>query len=401
MSPFRRRSTWVVIALGLALSGSALWSTRSRAVTTVPSSRKDLEHRIVATGRVLAPARIQVSSLAAGLVVSVGPSLGQHVDVGDLLVQLDDSEARAALSQARASVEQARARVSQVSGVGKELANQSLLQAQSQLDKAQADFNRTQQLAASGAVPPTELENVRRALDVARAQRAAAAAQFAGTTGSDARLASGGLLQAEAQRAGAEVRLSQLRLLATSAGTVLARAVEPGDVVTPGKTLLTLAADGDMQLSFQADERNLSAIALGQRARASADAFPATEFDAEVAYIAPSIDPQRGTVEVRLKVPKRPAFLRADMTVSVDLLVATHPRALVVPSEAVRGATSPSPHVWMVEGGRLKKQAVDVGIVGEGAVEILSGVSEGAELALPEGKPFSEGQKVRATRKAP
>ena len=61
-----------------------------------------------------------------------------------------------------------------------------------------------------------------------------------------------------------------------------------------------MAADGDVQLVFQPDERNLAWIRLGQKARASADAYPQQVFDAEVSYIAPSIDPQRGSVEVRL-----------------------------------------------------------------------------------------------------
>lgn len=393
------------LALVVALSAGGAYAALSRGVrvTTVVAEKKDLEHRIVASGRVLAPSRVTVSATASGLVVSVGAELGQHVDTGKLLVQIDDKEARAQLAQAGAAVEQARARVSQLRSVGAVVANQSLTQAQTNLDKAQADYDRTQKLAAQGAVAAVELDTVKRALELAKAQKAAAEAQSLGSspTGADTRVTSSALLQAEAQRAGAEVRLSQLRILATSPGTVLTRAVEPGDVVQPGRALFTIAADGDEQLTFQADERNLSAIALGQKALASADAFPNESFEAETSYIAPSIDPQRGTVEVRLRVPKPPKYLLPDMTVSIDLLVASKKDVLVVPTEAVRGAATPTPWVLAVEGGKAHRRDVKLGITGEGTTEIVSGLEPGTELVVPDGRVVPEGKRVTATRKEP
>lgn len=398
-----KKAAAIVLVLALAGGGAYAAASRGVRVTTVVAEKKDLEHRIVASGRVLAPSRVTVSATASGLVVSVGAELGQHVDTGKLLVQIDDKEARAQLAQAAAAVEQARARVSQLRSVGAVVANQSLTQAQTNLDKAQADYDRTQKLAAQGAVAAVELDTVKRALELAKAQKAAAEAQSLGSspTGADTRVTSSALLQAEAQRAGAEVRLSQLRILATSPGTVLTRAVEPGDVVQPGRALFTIAADGDEQLTFQADERNLSAIALGQKALASADAFPNESFEAETSYIAPSIDPQRGTVEVRLRVPKPPKYLLPDMTVSIDLLVASKKDVLVVPTEAVRGAATPTPWVLAVEGGKAHRRDVKLGITGEGTTEIVSGLEPGTELVVPDGRVVPEGKRVTATRKEP
>ena len=82
--------------------------------------------------------------------------------------------------------------------------------------------------------------------------------------------------------------------------------------MTPARPLLTMAVDAAAQIVFSPDEKNLATIAVGQRARASADAFPRDAFDAEVAWIAPAVDPQRGSVEVRLRVPSPPPFLRPD-----------------------------------------------------------------------------------------
>lgn len=399
------KRSWIVGVALLVASATALVVVRERgvAVGTVVVARRDLDHRVVAIGRVLSPSKVNVSATTSGLVVAVGAALGQHVKTGDLLVQIDDAEARAALAQAKASVVSAEARVSQLRHVGAIVANEGLAQAQSNLDKAEADYARAQKLAASGGMPAAELENAHRALDLARAQKNASQAQqvAAAPAGADSRVALGALMQAEAQRSAAEVRLAQTRLLATNPSTVLARMVEPGDVVQPGRNLLTLAVDGDVLLSFQADERNLASLSLGQKAMASADAFPNETFPAEVAYVAPSIDPQRGTVEVRLRVPSPPAYLRPDMTVSIDLLLASKARALVVASEAVRGAATPTPWVLAVVDGKAVRKSVRLGVTGEGATEILEGLGENDELVVPNGTEVPIGRRVRPTRKEP
>jgi HlyD family secretion protein len=208
------------------------------------------------------------------------------------------------------------------------------------------------------------------------------------------------LLESQARLAGAMVRLEQTRLLAPQSGIILSRAVEPGDTIQPGATLLVLAADGETQLVIEPDERNLAWIRPGQPARASADAFPREVFDAQVDYIAPAIDRERGSIEVRLRVPEPPVFLKPDMTVSVDLTVASKRRALTVPSDAVRGAATTAPWVPVVVGGRIVRKSVTLGIRGEGHSEIASGLDEGAEVVVSTDVTLVDGQRVRVLRRA-
>jgi HlyD family secretion protein len=386
----------------LAGGGALLVQARGTAVPTTVAVRGDLEQHIVASGRVMPPARITVAANVAGLVVVVGAVEGQHVKRGELLVQIDDAEERAQVTQANAAVEQARAKVDQLRRVGAIVASQGLNQAQANLDKAQADYDRTKGLAASKAVPEIEVENAQRALDVARAQKNAAEAQQLGAApmGADSRVALSALLQAQAQLAGAEVRLAETRIKAAHDGVVLTRSVEAGDTVQPGRALMTMATDGDVELVFQPDERSLATIALGQHARASADAFPQDVFDADVSYIAPSVDPARGTIEVRLRCPAPPSFLKPDMTVSIDLTVAAKKDALIVRSEAVHGLATPAPWVLVAEGGRAARKDVKLGIQGDGSLEVASGIEPGATVILPDGRDVRPGQRVRATSAA-
>ncbi len=367
-------------------------------------ARQDLEQHLVANGRVRVPTRVQISAQSAGLVLAVMVREGQRVKAGDLLVRLDDAGALAAVAQARGAVGQARARVQRLRGVGTVVATEGLRQARTKLERAQADLERAQGLAASGAISQSELDDARSAADLSRAQATIAEAEQRASTasGADSLDVLTALFQAEAELEAATVRLTQTSLVALQDGVVLTRSVEPGDVAQPSLPLLVLAAGAeDAQIVLQFDERNLAAIALGQPARASADAYPRQIFDATVSYIAPSIDPARGSVEVRLRVANAPAFFKPDMTVSADLLVASHKGVLTLPSEAVRAMATPAPWLLAVEGGRVVRKAVTLGLRGEGTVEIASGLAEGAEVIVPDGRPLRAGQRVRAARGKP
>ncbi|HEU4727075.1 MAG TPA: efflux RND transporter periplasmic adaptor subunit [Kofleriaceae bacterium] len=396
----RRPDFWIAAALLVATAGVLLLRARGPVVRMVIAERRDLEQHLVASGRVRVPMRVQIAAQLSGLVVAVGAIEGQRVKAGDLLVQLDDSTQRASVAQAEAAVKQAQARVDQLRRVGAIVATESLRQTETNLAKAELELQRTARLAQSGAVAAVELENAQRAVDIAQAQRNAAQAQQVASApmGADSRVALTALLQVQAQLAGARAQLAQTRIVALHGGTVLARSVEPGDVVQPSRTLLEVAADSDTELVFDPDERNLAWIRIGQLAKASADAFPQQVFDARVSYIAPSIDPQRGSVEVQLDVPRPPAFLKPDMTVSIDLTIAARPNALTVPSEVVHGAATATPWVQLVERDRVVRRDVKLGIRGEGAIEIEDGIPDGSEVIVPDGRQLPSGARVRAER---
>ena len=86
------------------------------------------------------------------------------------------------------------------------------------------------------------------------------------------------------------------------------------------------------------------------------------------------------------------------MTVSVDLTVARRPAATTLTSEAVRGATSPTPYVLLVRDGRVQRQEVTLGIRGEGSIEITTGLEPGLEVIVPDGTVVQPNQRVRPSR---
>lgn len=397
-----KRTAWVAAGVGcallLAVAGLAVLRALGPRVSAIPAVRRQLVQTIIVSGRVLPPSRISVGSMVAGVVRSVMVKEGAHVAAGELLVQLDDTEAQAAVAMARAGLGQARARLRQLKHITAPVARQAHLQADANLELARLSFERQAALVHKGGAPAAQLDEARRALAIAQSQHDAtgAQAQGSGPHGAEHALAVAAYAQAAAGVAQAEARAAQSHITAATAATVLTRAVEPGDLVQPGRTMLVLARDGETLLSVQPDEKNLAELRLHQSALASADAFPQQHFAAVVSYIAPSVDPQRGTVEVRFTVAEPPPYLRPDMTVSVNIEVGRRPAALVVPKEAVQELSAEASWVFVLREGRLEKRRVELGLRDERVVELRSGLADGEQVVLPRGAALKSGQRVRA-----
>ncbi|WP_157090436.1 efflux RND transporter periplasmic adaptor subunit, partial [Polaromonas jejuensis] len=176
---------------------------------------------------------------------------------------------------------------------------------------------------------------------------------------------------------------------------VLSRTVEPGQIVQPGAALLSLALSGPTQLVAQVDERFLDQLQTGQKAAVLADAFAGQPFAAQVLSIAPAVDAQRGAIEVKLALTQEaPAFLREDMTLSVEVETARRDRALVLPLTALHApSTNSAATVLVAEGGRAQARPVRLGLRTLGAVEVLEGVREGEAVLL--GGEVQAGDRVR------
>lgn len=392
----RSRLRLALVAAALLLAAAGVFrALRGPEVGAWQAARGTLVERVVASGQVLPPARVTLAALQLAQLQEVRVREGDRVARGQLLVQLDAAEADAQVAAARAQEAQARARLAQVRGTGARVAAEALRQAEVRAQQAEERLRRAEALAAGGSTSDQELSDAGRALELARSQAAAAEAQAlaAGDAGAELQLAVAGLSQARAQLLLAEARLSQTRLRAPADGVVLLRTCEPGDVVLAGKPLLVLSSDGETRLSVQPDEKSLPLLRVGQPARAAADAFPGEPFDAEVLSVAPSVDPARGTVEVRLRVARPPAFLRPDMTVSVNVEVSRREGVLRIPAEAVRGQAGDA---WalVIAAGRVERRPLQVGLRGQGAVEVLGGLSEG-EWVAPPGARLSPGARAR------
>ena len=397
----RRRVGFLVA--GIVLVAVIAYASRGllmgKAVETFVAERGSVVQTVVASGNVTTPGRQSVGAEITGHVARIPVAEGQTVKRGQVLIALDDKDERAAADMARAAVQQAEAKLRQLRDVALPLADQGLRQAKANALQSRQQFERTKALQARGFVGQAQLDDAQRNLDVAESQLRAAQlqAETSAPGGSDYVLAKTALDQAKANLQVNQAKLGHTVIHAPVDGTLIARSVEVGDIVQPGKELMKLAPTGEAQIVVQIDEKNLARLAVGQKALGMADAYPSRQFAAEVVYINPAVDPQRGSVMVKLKVPQPPDYLRQDMTVSVDIEVGRRAEALTVPPQVVHDLTGAEPWVMVIRDGQAARQPVRLGLRGNARVEVLDGIAAGEALITATDGTVSVGQRVRAT----
>ena len=402
-APMSRKPALLLAGLAAIVVAAALgwWLVRPPAAAAVELRAAPLVRSLQFSARVATASRVDVGSTLTARVAEVAVAEGAQVKQGDVLVRLESDELRAALAQAQASERQAAARLAGLRSTGRAAVQAGVAQADSVLVTAQTELQRTQELLAKGFVSPARLDEAQRALAVAQAQQANARAQSAANAdaGTDVAQAQAQLALARSTTAAARARLAQTTLTAPADARVLSRLVEPGQIVQPGKALMSLALAGPLQLEAQVDERYLEQLQVGQGASVVADAFPGQRFAARVQSIAPLVDAQRGAIEVKFAPQDAPAFLREDMTLSVEVQTARRERALAVPVAALRGdASATAATVLLAREGRVEERAVQLGLRTLDAAEVREGLAEGDMVLL--GPPLKPGSRVRVDASA-
>lgn len=396
----RRRLALLLAAAALLAAALAWLALRPPLVPAVQAQSGALQRTLVFSARVASSSRVDLGSTLTGRVQAVAVREGASVRRGEVLLRLESDELRAALAQAQASERQAQARLAGLRSTGRGAAQAAVAQAESVLVAAQAELRRTQDLTTRGFLSPARLDEAQRALAVALAQRDGAVAQAGANAdgGTDFVQARAQLELARAAVAAASARLDQATILAPADARVLARQVEPGQIVQPGRALLSLALASPLELIGQVDERYLAQLQIGQSARVRADAYADQAFAATVRRIAPVVDAQRGAIEVRLAPAQAvPAFLREDMTLSVEVTTGQRARALVLPLEAIDGPRDGDlATLRVLQDGRVARRQVRLGLRTLDAAEVLEGLADGELVLL--GGPQAVGTRVRAQR---
>ena len=206
------KSRWIVL-LGLlaVVLGALVLVLRAPRVPAVVLQPGPLLRTLQFSARVATLSRVDVGSTLTGRVAQVRVREGAQVKRGEVLIRLETDELQATLGQAEAAERQAEAT----------------------LQAARATLARAEQLVKQNFYSAAQLDEARRAVDVAVAQQGAARAAVTAT----------------------RARLEQASVEAPADARVLSRQVEPGQIVQPGKALMSLALAGPTQLVAQVDER--------------------------------------------------------------------------------------------------------------------------------------------------
>jgi membrane fusion protein (multidrug efflux system) len=244
--------------------------------------------------------------------------------------------------------------------------------AESALDAARREAERTQALASEGLIARRDVETAAKGVAAAEAALAEAVAQVAG--------------------ASEQVQKSVVR--APISGVISTRAANDGDVITPGAPVMTIIDPSSMQLVASVPADAVGALRPGAPVEFRLPAYADERFTGRIARISPAVDPLTRQVQIYVTVPNRPRRLVAGLFAEGRVITATRD-ALVAPGDAVE-ATGETASVLRLRDGRAERVPVKIGLRDEqhGRIEIRSGLSQDDMLLTGAARDVTPGTRV-------
>jgi membrane fusion protein (multidrug efflux system) len=313
---------------------------------TVETARirlQPLSAGLEAVGSLRADESVVVRPEVAGRVVKIHFAEGSHVAAGQVLFELDDSQARASVNEAAANLQNSQRVVDRA----RDLVAQKLI-SQSDADKAVAQLGVDQ-----------------------------------------ARLAS------------ARAALAKMTLSAPFSGQIGLRSVSVGEFVNVGQDLVTLVQLDPIEADFSVPETLAAQLGKGQKLTLEVDAYPGKTFDGQVLAIDPVVDANSRSIRLRAQVPNPGAMLMPGQFARLQLASAGDSgEALLVPEQALM-QDGDVRYVYTVVDGKAKKTTVKTGRRVPGQVEVVEGLKDGdVVITAGQAKPMMHDGAAVATAAA-
>jgi multidrug efflux pump subunit AcrA (membrane-fusion protein) len=387
------------------------------AVTTATAVAREVPSYVQATGSLVADETSEVASQTSGQVISTPVNVGAFVRQGEVLVRLNDRDARLRLQQAQAGVSQAVAGVRQAearlgltpggnfdaSAIPEvRTASSNREQAQAELRLAESNEKRYRELVETGDVASAVYDQYRTARDTARARVNAARQQMEAAVNT-ARQSNQAIQSAQAQveSARSAVAIAQKAVAdavvrAPYSGYVSNRPVAVGEYVTPSSNLVTLLRTNPLKLQLQVPEAEVPFISQGMGVSLEVEAHRDRKFAGRVVAVNPAIDPASRAATVEAAVENADNALRSGMFATARIVRQGGNRSVYVP----RAAVLPDPNtksfrVFVVKNDTAQLRVVQIGSEEGDWIQILSGVNADEVLATSNLQQLYEGARVR------
>ena len=335
--------------------------------------------------------RSQAEGRLLGLTADVGDRVQQGQVVGNLdsvLLQTAVGEAQAELAARQFEVTQAQAELADI--------RTSIEESRVRFQQASNDAQRLQTLASQGAVSTQEAEQAQTTL--VAAEQALQSSQEQVRTRQQAVAAA--QQRVEAQRSilrETQQRLSFANLTASLSGVVLERVAEPGDLVLPGEAVLTLGDLSRVLVVIEVADNNLNEFSLGQSVELAIDAFPDETFTGQVSRISPVADSTSRLLPVEITVANPNGRIGSGLLARVTS-VGSQSSAVIVPESALETAEASDSQIFVISetdgSPAVEARTVQVGDRADGQVTILSGLNPGEQYVVRSSQPLESGQTV-------
>ena len=304
---------------------------RGPQVSAVAAARGPAVEIVYATGGVEPVRWAKVASVIRDRITEICDCEGRQVAKGDVLVRLDDREVRAQMKELKARE-----------------------------DFLQHEMTRVSELIARNIATTQAYE--RASMDLRTVQ---------------------GLISVQIER------INDYTIVAPMDGVVLRRDGEIGEIAEAGQILFRVGVPKPLQAVAEVNEEDIPRVALGQTVLFRTDAFPDQRLEGKVREITPMGDVAAKTYRIKVALPDDTP-LKPGMSVEANIVTREKLDALLIPADALQGNA-----IFVVDGSRVSKREVKIGIRGTRSVEILSGLADGERVASPAATDLTDGARVR------
>ncbi len=359
---FQQASKGAALAMLLALLAGCGDSAPPPAPEIRPVRVVSVENRtggdvVSLTGTVQAEATINLAFRIGGRMIERMVNVGDKVTAGQVIARLDPSTQENELRAARAALAAARARVTETTN----------------------NYNRQRQLLASGFATRVRYDEATQQLQAARSTADSA----------------------QAQLSTAENRLGYTTLIADSAGAVVARGAEPGEVVAPGRMIIQVAQEGGRDAVFDVPAAVKDQAPENPRIDVVLTSEPGTRAIGRVREVSPQADPVTGTFQVRVGLESPPAGMRLGTTVTGRMTLGVT-GGIELPAAALT-SNAGQPAVWLVDPATqtVSSRVVEVLRFDPARVVVGQGLVAGDVVVTAGVQTLRPGQKVRLLGSTP
>jgi HlyD family secretion protein len=407
MAENNTRKTWIAgllaVAVVLVIVAATVGRRHAPVVTVVEVAREPLSASIASNGKVEPISPFVARALFASFVTEVKATESQPVHKGQLILILDSSDVRAQLAQARAALLVAQVDLQNARAGG---APDQVAQLTGDLEKARvqvANLTRQQKsledLVTKQAATQDEVAQNRAALAQAQATLKTLEekkAEMVRRSADDAASAALRVSQGQDLVRGLEAKVSSATVTSPLDGTLYSLPVHKGDFVKVGDVLAEMADLNLVRVRAFVDEPDLGSLAVGQPVQVSWDAHPGQTWTGRTEDVPKQVVARgaRSVGEVLCSIENPKLELIPNINVSVKILIANRASTLVVPRGAVEFDNKDQRYVFEVEGQKLHRQNITVGVGSTDKYEVLSGLKEGDMVALPGESILKDGMRI-------
>ncbi len=386
------RRTWgIVIGLTVAVVVLAAFVSLRRSQVPVRISRADrgtITESIATNGKIEALNNFEAYAPMATTVKKIYVQQGSWVTPGQLLLQLEDANARSQAARAQAQLKGAEADISAVENGGTKdellTTRNALVKAQADRETAQRNLRAMQRLLQSGAASQSEVDTAQSRFQIAEANVQLLQQKLSGRySQQEVGHVESQRAEARASLAAAQQLLKNSNIAAPRAGMVYSLPVRQGGFVNPGDLLVQVADLHTVRVRAFIDEPEIGKLRKGQSVEITWDAIPGRIWQGTLETL-PTTVVQRGTRmvgEATCVVENSDLKLLPNTNISVAVVIARQQNALTVPREAVH-QDAQGQFVFQVVNGELVRRDVKAGTADLTRIQVTSGLSDNAVLAL-------------------